>query len=349
MRILRAEVPGHEYDIHIGKGLLDKASEIIGELFSGKRIAVVTDSNVGPLYAKRLTSALGAYETRVITVEAGEHSKSGEVLFSLYDKLLDFGVTRTDMIIALGGGVVGDLTGFAAATLLRGIPYVQIPTTLLAQVDSSVGGKTAVNLERGKNLVGAFYQPKAVIIDTECQKTLPRNVLADGMAEVIKYGAISDSNFFEKLETLELNSVAEHMEDIIYTCCAIKGRIVEEDEHDTGLRMILNFGHTFGHGVERYYHYDLYTHGMGVAVGMVMACRWGENRGITPIGTADRMKKMLERYELPTETELPAEELMKAVSVDKKGDGDYINVIALNKIGEASAHRVLKSELYVGL
>lgn len=343
--VLHCAVPGHEYDINIGSGLLSRTVDYIPNGFLGKKIAIVTDSNVEPLYAKTLTTALRGFDTRAFTVPAGEHSKSEQSLFKLYAELLEFEITRGDLIIALGGGVVGDLTGFAASTLLRGIPYIQIPTTLLAQVDSSVGGKTAINLSFGKNLVGTFYQPKAVIIDTDCLDTLPNSIFSDGMAEVIKYGAISDSALFERLEKLNIDTVSDEIGEIIHTCCAIKSRIVEEDEHDTGMRMILNFGHTFGHAIEKYYNFDKYSHGMGVAAGMVMASEWGERRGITPSGTADRIRKILTQYQLPTDVELPVDAFLSAAAVDKKGDGNSINLITLKNIGKAEIRKISKSDL----
>lgn len=343
--VLHCAVPGREYDINIGKGLLSRAADYIPGGFLGKKIAIVTDTTVGPLYSDTLTTALRGYDSRVFTVPSGEHSKSEQILFKLYAELLEYEMTRGDLIIALGGGVVGDLTGFAASTLLRGISYIQIPTTLLAQVDSSVGGKTAINLPLGKNLVGTFYQPKAVIIDTDCLDSLPNPTFSDGMAEVIKYGAISDAKLFERLEGLNIDTVSDEIGEIIHTCCAIKSRIVEEDEHDTGRRMILNFGHTFGHAIEKYYNFDKYSHGMGVAVGMVMASEWGERRGITPSGTADRIRNILTRYRLPTDAELPVEEFLNAAAVDKKGNGDSINLITLKSIGNAEIRKISKSDL----
>lgn len=348
MKSLKVNLPGREYTINIGSGILSCAAEFIKES-GAKKITVVSDSNVAPLYAKDLLCGLSGYETKLITVKAGEGSKSLECLTSLYGEMLDFGMTRTDLIIALGGGVVGDLTGFAAATLLRGIPYVQIPTTLLAQVDSSVGGKTAVNLPNGKNLVGAFYQPKSVIIDTECLKSLPPEVLADGMAEVIKYGAIADAKLFDMLKNTNNSENNEELfakiPEIVYTCCNIKKNIVEEDERDTGKRMILNFGHTYGHTIEKHYGFSGYTHGMAVAAGMVMACRRGEKAGITPMGTAEEMKSIVKKYGLPDSADISREEFVSAVSVDKKGEGDSINLILLKNIGEAVIQKIKKSEI----
>lgn len=348
MKTLRVNIPQREYDIHIGTGILNKAGELIREIADCKRAVVVTDTNVEGLYAKTLSSSLtsNGFEVKVITVKAGEQSKSLPVLEMLYREMLAFKMTRNDIIIALGGGVVGDLTGYAAASLLRGIPFVQIPTTLLAQVDSSVGGKVAVNLAQGKNLVGAFYQPKRVIIDTECLRTLTPEIFADGMAEVIKYGAILDEDLFGDLEQTENNEeLFAKIGDIVYTCCDIKRRIVENDETDTGERMILNFGHTFGHAIEKKYGYSGYTHGMAVAVGMVMAAKWGEKNNITPIGVADRIEKILKKYSLPTTAELERQELRDAVSVDKKGSSDKINLILLEKIGKALIHKTDKEQV----
>ena len=349
MKTLKVNIPQREYDIHIGKGLLSDTGKLLSTVYSGKRVVVVTDDNVGPLYAQKVKATLedSGYEVEIITVAAGEQSKSISVLESVYSQMLKFGITRTDLIIALGGGVVGDLTGFAASTLLRGIPFVQIPTTLLAQVDSSVGGKVAVNLKQGKNLVGAFYQPKMVIIDTDCLLTLTDEIVADGMAEVIKYGAIEDAQLFEVLESIEdKEDFFEKIQDIIYTCCNIKRRIVEDDERDIGGRMVLNFGHTFGHAIEKKYNYSKFTHGMAVAAGMVMAAQWGEVRGITESGTRHRIEEILKKYSLPIDAGLEKEELYSAVCVDKKGNGDKISLILLEKIGKVLIKEISKVDIY---
>lgn len=347
MEVLKVNIPGREYEIAIGSGLLKKSGETIRKISSAKKAAVVTDSNVGPLYAETLVKSLhdNGFMTTIITIPAGEKSKSAEMLMKLYDEMLDFGLTRTDLVIALGGGVVGDLTGYAAASLLRGIPYIQIPTTLLAQVDSSVGGKVAIDLPQGKNLVGAFNQPKAVIIDTECLKTLNPRVLSDGMAEVIKYGAIKDKNLFELLESIKTTKeLFANIDKIIYNCCDIKRQVVEDDEFDTGGRMILNFGHTFGHAIEKQYNYETYTHGEAVGVGMIMACEYGEKIGLTKPGTAERMLKIIQNYHLPHEVEISKSELAEAVAVDKKGDGSMINLILLNQIGDVVIKKTEKSD-----
>lgn len=349
MKKLRVNIPQREYDIYIGGGQLNAAADIVRDVFDGRKIVIITDSNVGPLYASKLQDVLSDYETEVITVEAGEKSKSLETLAEVYQKLLEIGITRTDLIIALGGGVVGDLTGFASATYLRGVDFVQIPTTLLAQVDSSVGGKTAVNLPQGKNLVGSFCQPRAVIIDTDTLRTLSDATLSDGMAEVIKYGAICDEGLFEELSKINIKSDKEELfakiPEIVYTCCRIKSEIVEEDEFDTGKRMILNFGHTFGHAIEKKFNYGSVSHGMAVAAGMVMASKWGENHGITQGGTADKIQRLLENYNLPTEYDIKKDELLKSAGVDKKSDGGYINLILLTEIGKAIIHKIDRNEL----
>ncbi len=347
VKTLRVNIPEREYDIKIENGCLNQVGKLIGEVKPPCKAAVVTDSNVAPLYLERvITSLTGCgYDAVSITVPAGETSKSVEMLSLLYGEMLDFGITRTDLIIALGGGVVGDLTGLCAATLLRGVPFVQIPTTLLAQVDSSVGGKVAVNLSRGKNLVGAFYQPEMVIIDPRCLDTLSDRVFSDGMAEVIKYGAILDEGLFELLKKhggrAELKPC---IEEVIYRCCDLKRIVVEEDENDTGGRMILNFGHTFGHAIEKQYNFSTYTHGEAVAAGMCMAAAMGEKKEATPVGTKERIEEVLRLFNLPTHAKLDINSLREAVKVDKKGDGSSINVILLERIGKAVICKADKSE-----
>jgi len=348
MTSLRVNIPNREYDILIGGGLLSNAGELIPNF--SEKIIIITDSNVAPLYADKLAASLRA---RVITVPPGEESKSISTLQTVYCQLLDYNITRSGLIIALGGGVVGDLAGYAASTLLRGIPYVQIPTTLLAQVDSSVGGKVAVNLPQGKNLVGTFYQPKLVIIDTDCLRTLPAREFACGMAEVIKYGAIADRNLFDLLLTNDIvgrGAPAAPLPHVIRTCCGIKRAIVEEDEFDTGRRMLLNFGHTFGHAIEKHYFKkslqsgqspaDAVRHGEAVAIGMVMACEFGERTGVTPAGTADVMREILQKYNLPVQADVAEEELYTAMKFDKKMDGDTLNLILLESIGTAVIKKV---------
>ncbi len=351
MKTLQINLPGREYEIHIERGILAKAGRYIRKISRGEKVTVITDSHVGPLYAGKLSKVLEeeGFTVHLCQVPAGEESKCQKELFWLYDEMLEFGMTRSDLVIALGGGVVGDLAGYAAATLLRGIPFVQIPTTILAQVDSSVGGKVAIDLPKGKNLVGAFYQPKMVLMDPLCLSTLPEVHVADGMAEVIKYGAIWDAEFFKMLEKIKTREeLFAKIEEIVYTCCDIKRQVVEADELDTAGRMILNFGHTFGHAIEKEYHYQTYTHGQAVAIGMVMACGYGEKIGLTETGTKERMEVLLRQFSLPTETALREESLQDAVAVDKKGDGDQIHLILLKQIGEVEIRKIKKADLVVG-
>ena len=250
MTKLNIPLPGRAYDILIQSGLLDRCGEHCRAVLpKASKLVVVTDSNVAPLYAHRVKESLeqAGFIVHVTVIPAGESSKSIAMLEHLYDAFMAFGLTRTDAVVALGGGVVGDLAGFAAATILRGVDFVQIPTTLLAQVDSSVGGKVAVDLKAGKNLAGAFWQPKLVLMDPECLNTLSDRIFNDGMAEVLKYGCIMDADFYELLLACGgREGVMECIEQVLHTCCAIKAKVVLEDERDTGLRMILNFGHTLG-------------------------------------------------------------------------------------------------------
>ena len=340
---------GRDYHILIENGLLRQAGEKIKEVYQGGRIAVITDSNVRPLYAKTVVDALEAagFTVKLIDFPAGEPSKNLDTVVSLYDALLDpdpFPMTRGDLIVALGGGVTGDMVGFAAATLLRGIPFVQIPTTLLAQVDSSVGGKVAVDLKQGKNLAGVFYQQKLFLIDPETLSTLSDRVFFDGLSEVIKYGMIRDEALFRLLESCHnREELLPHMEEIIRVCCDIKRVIVEHDEMDLGERMVLNFGHTLGHAFEKLGNYSTYMHGEAVACGMVAICEIGEKQGITPAGTAGRLKKMLSAYGLPVKAEkVPQKALTETLAYDKKGSGGSITLVLCEQIGKAILHKVSK-------
>lgn len=350
MQTLRVNLPGREYDIKIEKGILDYSGKLISEIHKPCRIAVVTDSNVGPLYGERLMNSLtkSGFTPHLITVPAGESSKSLDMLSFLYGEMLGCGLTRTDLIVALGGGVVGDLTGFCASTLLRGIPFIQIPTTLLAQVDSSVGGKVAVNLPHGKNLVGAFYQPKLVIMDPLCLDTLSDRVFCDGMAEVIKYGVILDEDLFKKIESApSRKEIMNIIEDVVYRSCDLKRIVVEDDELDTGGRMILNYGHTFGHAIEKKYNFTDYTHGEAVAAGMVMAADYGEHYGITPEGTSKRISDLIAKFNLPQSVDIDKQSLLDAVKVDKKGEGNLVSLVIPEKIGKVVLHRTEKDGIWI--
>ena len=349
--LLVALSEGRSYDITIEKGILSRCGQEIRKVYNGSQVCVITDSNVAPLYLGKVTTSLkeAGFQVKTMAFAAGEKSKNMETLVSLYDGMLSplpFPMTRGGLVVALGGGVVGDMVGFAAATLFRGIPFVQIPTTLLAQVDSSVGGKVAVDLKQGKNLAGAFYQPKAVLIDPETLDTLPDRVFQDGLAEVVKYGVSGDERLFSLLESCkDRQELMTHMEEIVYTCCDAKRTIVERDEKDTGDRMLLNFGHTLGHAYEKLGNYEVYMHGEAVSCGMVKILAIGEEQGFTEKGTADRVKALLSRFGLPVEPEaIPPEALRQVLAYDKKGNGGTLTVVLCRKMGESFLHPMEKSE-----
>ena len=348
MKTLRVNLGERSYDIQIGSGLLDRAGEEIRKVCPRARtLFVVTDSNVAPLYLGRVAESLKAagFSTATLAVPAGETSKSAENLVTLWETMMVRGLTRTDAVVALGGGVVGDLTGFAAATLLRGVDFIQIPTTLLSQVDSSVGGKVAIDLRAGKNLAGAFWQPKLVLMDPDTLNTLSDRVFSDGMAEVIKYGCIWDRAFFDFLAARPSRAaIMEEIESVLYTCCDIKRIVVEQDERDTGLRMLLNFGHTIGHAYELAGHYETWSHGQAVAAGMVTALRLGEALGLGPAGEA--LPRLLTAFHLPLTIPCDRETLEQAVGRDKKGQGGEISLVLLETLGHAVTRRLPKEELY---
>ena len=316
-------------EIHIENGLLSRAAAVIGETFSPSRIHIVSDSTVAPLYLQKLEQQFTLPVTHTI-IPAGEEHKRLATVEGIYHDLLASGMTRKDLIVALGGGVVGDITGFAAATFLRGVSLCQIPTTLLAQVDSSVGGKTGVDMPEGKNLVGAFYQPRLVLIDPAVLATLPDQTFADGMAEVVKYGYISNR---EILDMVSAPDYKKNIERIICECVRIKRDVVTIDEHDTGLRMILNFGHTIGHAAEKLGNYVDLTHGQAVAVGMVAAMRLSAMLGNEDL--SERLIGILEHIGLPTELKYGREDIYRSLLSDKKKFGATVNFILVREPGRA--------------
>lgn len=326
---------GSGYSILIGRDILPMAGEKIKNVAGSVKAAVVTDSNVGPLYEETVVKSLRAagLKTAVYRFRAGEASKCHTVLLDIYSFLADAEITRSDVVVALGGGVTGDMAGFAAATFMRGIGLIQIPTTLLAAIDSSVGGKTAVDLPQGKNLVGAFWQPKLVLCDADTLKTLPEKIFNDGMAEAVKYGCIKDKKLFELIAGGGIKD--GKLLEMIARCVDIKRGVVERDERESGERMLLNFGHTLGHSIEKLFHYETYTHGEAVAMGMIAAARAGERNGDTAPGTAEAVKAALKVYHLPTELPKPVGELAAAARSDKKRAGSGLNFILLKQIGES--------------
>ena len=349
MRIVHVDLGSKSYDIEIERGLLPHVGGKIKTLLpKAEKIAIITDSHIRPLYASILQESLekeGLVVT-VLTFPAGEENKNLKTLGSLYDRMAEAGLTRSDGVVALGGGVTGDMGGLAAATFLRGIAFVQIPTSLLATVDSSVGGKVAIDLSGGKNLVGAFYQPKAVYIDPDVLKTLPARYLHDGLAEVIKYGCIMDKKLFMMLEKIQNDAeLLARADEIMEVCCNIKARIVEHDEFDTGERMLLNFGHTLGHAVEKTFCFDRYSHGEGVGIGMVLLTRRSEKLGLTESGTADRIATLLQKFQLPVTVDMRQEDFLQAIALDKKKRGSHLTLILLKNIGESFLKKVEFSEM----
>lgn len=349
MEQLTVALPGRAYDILIERGLLSQAgAQCAAVLPAGCRIAVVTDSQVGPLYGDKVADSLreAGFQVNILTVPAGEPSKSPAVLEQLWEEFMAFGLTRGDAVAALGGGMVGDLAGFAAATILRGVSLIQIPTTLLSQVDSSVGGKVAIDLKAGKNLAGAFWQPKLVLMDPEVLESLPDRAFSDGMAEVIKYGCIADAAFFHLLDRCDgRHEVMRQIESVLYACCAMKAAVVLKDERDTGLRMMLNFGHTLGHAYEKAYHYETYTHGQAVAAGMCRAAEIGVKLQLTPADIPERIRGLVRKFGLPDRIPCTMEDYQDAIGLDKKGVGSQIHVILLKELGQAVAVPMKKSEL----
>ncbi len=332
------------YEVKIGEGLLQGAGQQIGELLpKAQRLLVVTDETVGAHYATGLLEQLGkvGFETALFTLPPGEGSKSGQEYLALLEKMAKAGLSRSDAVIALGGGVVGDLTGFAAATYLRGIPFVQIPTTLLAMVDSSVGGKTAINLQAGKNLAGAFYQPSLVLCDLDSLKTLSPEEFANGCAEIIKYGMLGSARL---LRNLLQKPLSQQLEEVVALCVDMKRVIVEKDEFDRGERQLLNFGHTIGHAIEACSNYTI-PHGKAVAMGMLAITRAAVRRGLCPFESLTTLQQLLLRFELPTETSFSPEEILEAALKDKKRTGGTMTLVIPSGLGQCTLYEILVSEL----
>ncbi len=327
----------NSYPIYIENHILTQAGIYIPEVFKGKRIMIVSDDSVFPLYGEKLIQSLeNIYECHHLVLPHGESTKNFQSLPIIYSAMLKAKISRSDLVIALGGGVIGDLAGFAAASFLRGVKLIQIPTSLLAQVDSSVGGKVAVDLPEGKNLVGAFYQPSMVLIDPTVLDTLPKRFINDGMGEVIKYGCIKDASLFELLEKYSsFEDLKEVLPTIIERCVDIKRIVVEHDQFDTGERMLLNFGHTLAHTIEQYYQYERESHGEAVAIGMYQLSLIAEEKGLTAAGTAKRILDLLKKYDLPYDCKLLLGELTDTIKLDKKNLDNKLNLILLNEIGDS--------------
>ena len=320
------------YEVLIGRGLLDSAGEQLRALAAARRAAIISDDNVFPLYGSRLEKSLrsAGIAPSLFLFRHGEESKSLQTYGEILEFLCKERMTRADAVIALGGGVTGDLSGFAASTYQRGMDFIQIPTTLLADVDSSVGGKTAVNLSGGKNQAGSFYQPRLVLIDTQALYTLPKEEYINGCAEVIKYALLSGAEMFKSLKN---RPVMENYEDVIARCIAMKRDIVEKDERDAGVRALLNLGHTFGHAVEKLSSYSI-PHGQAVAMGMAMIARAAAALGYCEEQLCAALTELLHRYELPCSVRYPAEDIARACLNDKKLLGGCIRLVVPRRLGK---------------
>lgn len=340
---------GKGYDVVIGGGLLNECGKLLADTVGSRRAAVITDSNVGELYLSKTLESLqnAGISTESYVFPAGEENKNIDTFAKILEFLAEKRFNRSDVVIALGGGVVGDMSGFAAAVYLRGIRYVQMPTTFLAAVDSSVGGKTAIDLSMGKNLAGAFKQPEIVVCDTSTFATLPKEEFANGVAEAVKTGVLFSSELFN-LFAMEMNH--DLLDEIIEQCVRFKGHIVEIDEFEKNERRLLNLGHTIGHAIEKCSNFSM-GHGHAVAAGMAMICRAGEAMGVTRPGTAEAVEKVLKRYDLPVNTDYDTDALVNAALSDKKRIGGNITFVVPQKIGECVLIKepVEKLEEYIRL
>ena len=340
MQTLSVELGDRSYPIHIGRSLLTQGALLLPHL-KRKQVAVVTNTTVAPLYLEALSTTLQAEGVSVLPVVLpdGEQFKSSETLNTIYDALLKHRCERNTTLIALGGGVIGDMTGYAAATFLRGVPFIQIPTTLLSQVDSSVGGKTGINHPLGKNMIGAFYQPQVVLADTETLNTLPDRELSAGLAEIIKYGLIRDLEFLEWLEANMARLVARDPEALgyaIYRSCANKAAVVAADERESGERALLNLGHTFGHAVENGMGYGVWLHGEAVAAGTMMAADMSRRMGWLNDADVDRIERLFKAANLPVQApDLGVDTYLDLMGLDKKVADGKIRLILLQAMGKA--------------
>jgi 3-dehydroquinate synthase len=338
------------YPIHIGQGVLDGVGEVLAQLPVTKRALVVTQPAIAAAYGERVLQSLRSqgFAAEACEVLDAEEAKSLGWLERIYNRAIELRLDRRSLIVALGGGVVGDLAGFAAATYMRGVPFVQIPTTLLAQVDSSFGGKTAINHPRGKNLIGAFYQPRAVLIDVDTLQTLPGREVRSGLAEVVKYGVIAKPDLFELLEgctTTGLLQDAALLTRVIRDCCQIKADVVAVDEHETGVRAILNFGHTFGHAIEAAGGFSTYTHGEAVAIGMVWATDLSQRMGLCDPALLERVKGLLQSLGLPIALKARIEGIRDTILLDKKTVAGRLRFILAEGLGQVSVRDDVPAQL----
>ncbi len=352
MKTIRVNLSSNSYNIYIDKGLLQGIGDILVKEKSPCKTLLITDKNIERIYGGIVSESLSRnrFDVRLVSLQPGEEQKTLETALMLYDACFDQKLDRNSLVVALGGGMVGDISGFVASTFMRGIPFIQIPTSLLAQVDSSIGGKVAVNHPKGKNMIGSFYQPKVVFIDTDTLSTLPAVELVAGLVEVIKYGVIRDAGLFEFIENslddiLQLNHAA--LLKIIATSCQIKANVVEEDETEKYLRAILNYGHTVGHAIETLTGYKKFRHGEAVAMGMLYATKIAMEMGLTDTTVLERQLSLTKRLGLPLRTELKPEDVVKALYQDKKVISGKLRFILPVKIGEVIiSDRVTEEILY---
>ncbi|MGB7951552.1 MAG: 3-dehydroquinate synthase [Candidatus Binatia bacterium] len=356
MQSLSVSLGDRSYPIHVGDGILPQVGDFLQQLGLGRKVAVITNPTVAQLYLDTVHESLAhaGFEVLPVLVPDGEQHKNLTSLSAIYDRLIAERLDRQSCVLALGGGVVGDLAGFAAATFLRGLPYVQVPTTLLAQVDSSVGGKTGVNHQDGKNLIGAFYQPRLVVIDVAVIQSLPRREFTAGLAEVIKYGVIDDAALFrlleEKIEKL-INLDRELLTQVISRSCAIKAKVVEKDEREDNVRAVLNFGHTIGHALEVATRYEKYLHGEAVGIGMAQAAAISVQQGFCDQRSFGRIRKLIAKASLPVEIprDVSMQVLVQGMEVDKKSAGGKIKFVMCAGIGKTCFHTLAPGEILCAL
>ncbi len=345
MKSITVSLPqGTSYDILFENNILTTCGEYIQNVVNSSKIAVISDSNVAPLYLGKVVNSIkdNGFDVIFYVFKAGEASKNMTTLFDIVEFLAENELTRNDTVVALGGGVTGDMASFAAAIYLRGIKCIEIPTTLLSQVDSSVGGKTAVNLPEGKNLCGAFHQPSLVLIDTKTLMTLPQHYFRDGMGEVIKYGCIKSKSLFDKIENYNINDI---IDEVVYECVDIKRGVVERDEKEEGERRLLNFGHTAGHSIEKLNNFSGISHGEAVGIGMLLVTRASEKHGYTEQGCAERIENILKKYNLKTSDEHPIEEIVENMKNDKKRVANSINFVLIKSIGDSFIQNIKMSKI----
>lgn len=360
MEIVSVRTEGKAYSISIESGLFHKLPQLFKERYHGRKLAIISDSHVYPIYGEALIKKLRTVGLEVVPIvfEAGEERKNLETLTTIFSSLAEGAFTRSDFIVALGGGVTGDMAGLAAATFLRGMGFIQVPTSLLAMVDSSIGGKVAVDLPQGKNLVGAFYQPDAVYTDSALLDSLSDRQFSNGMAELLKHGMICDKALLDTLVSIKEPSGNQNesfpirkalvgtLDRAIMRSCEIKRDVVERDEQDNGIRQLLNFGHTFGHALERVQHFSGLTHGEAISVGMVVMTRLTEEMGLTKKGTVEKLIEIFELYRLPTQVpDLCIDELINALRLDKKTRSGKITIAYIEEIGQGKLFTLDLTEL----